>query len=413
MVFLIDKYKINSLSNIIYNKHIYKTLFYNYKNKKILSEYELYPSMQETIELLNNINNDKDLYNFIKIHIKTNNKSLIEHAQRYIDMPNLLIYGSNGSGKKTLINLLLKDIYDNKIDNIKNVSYTINGYSNTSAEIIVKQSNYHLIIEPTNTGIDKYLIHEVVKEYAQQTILNTNDIKTPFRIVLINNIDNLSYYAQTSLRCTMEKYYKTCKFILCGYQISKIIEPIRSRCLHVRLPKPTINELFSILFNISCNENIIINENELIRICKLSNCNIKKAIYMLDMYKYNITNYKLSWEKKLEFITNNIINFILDDKIIIYNSNLINKFRSILYNIFTTNISGEKIIIQLITNLFKKINNNIDPILLSIIIQIFGYYETRINKGKRSIIHIEALINSIFYHIKLYQNNIIVGLPLL
>jgi hypothetical protein len=40
-----------------------------------------------------------------------------------------------------------------------------------------------------------------------------------------------------------------------------------------------------------------------------------------------------------------------------------------------------------------------------IIVQLFGLYETRINKGKRSIIHIEALINSIFYHIVKYRNN--------
>jgi len=42
---------------------------------------------------------------------------------------------------------------------------------------------------------------------------------------------------------------------------------------------------------------------------------------------------------------------------------------------------------------------NMNPILLSIIIANFGYYETRINKGKRSIIHLETLINSIFFHI--------------
>jgi replication factor C subunit 3/5 len=383
MVFLIDKYNIDSLSRIICHKHIYRSLFNGCKNKEYLYEYENYLVSDETIDKIKSVTNEKELYTLLQK--KSPNKD--EHAQKYLQMPNLLIYGPQGSGKKTLINLLLEDIYDKSVNKLKKVKYQITGYGNSNNEVTLEQSNYHII-----------------KEYAQQTILNLNDCKTPFRIVLINNIDNLSYYAQTSLRCTMEKYHKTCKFILCGYQVSKIIEPIRSRCLNIRIPCPTFAELSSIIFDISCREDIQINDINLYKIVKKADGNIKNAMFLLDLYKENIRNYELLWKDNLEKIVDIIVNFNISPTNKIFNCTQIQKIREILYTIFTTNIPGDQIIVQLLNSVLNKAAK-FDPILLSIIVQLFGNYETRINKGKRSIIHLEALLNSIFYHILNYKIN--------
>ena len=402
MVFLVDKYKLNVLSRIICHKSIYKSIFNGYQNSENLSEWDNYPTTEETDSKLKKCKNNKELYNFIKYHIRTNNIDPLEYSKRYIQMPNLLIYGQHGVGKKTLINLLLENIFDEKVHDIKKVSYQLTGYGNKNEEVTVEQSNYHIIIEPTNSGLDKYLIHEIVKEYARQTILNVHDCKTPFRVVLINNIDNLSYYAQTSLRCTMEKYHKTCKFILCGYQVSKIIEPLRSRCLNIRIPCPTLKDMTSIIFDISCRENININDKQLYRIIKLADGDIKKAIFLLDLFKARITQYELSWKNNLDQIVDIIIKFESSPTASNFNGTQIQKIRELLYTIFTTNIHGNQIIIELMNKLLNK-TQTLNPILVTIIVQIFGYYETRINKGKRSIIHLEALINSIFYHIMQYK----------
>lgn len=83
-------------------------------------------------------------------------------------MPNLLIHGPPGCGKHTLIKLLLEDIYDSGINDIFTEKYDIHGYGNTVVEVDIEQSKYHLMIEPNNTALDKYLIQEVVKEYAKK-----------------------------------------------------------------------------------------------------------------------------------------------------------------------------------------------------------------------------------------------------
>lgn len=51
--------------------------------------------------------------------------------------------------------------------------------------------------------------------------------------------ENLSKDAQHALRRTMEKYASTCKIILCCESSSQIIDPLRSRCMIIRVPAPS------------------------------------------------------------------------------------------------------------------------------------------------------------------------------
>lgn len=60
-----------------------------------------------------------------------------------------------------------------------------------------------------------------------------------FKVVLLMEVDRLSRQAQAALRRTMEKYTATCRLILCCNSASKVIEPVRSRCLGIRVAAPT------------------------------------------------------------------------------------------------------------------------------------------------------------------------------
>ena len=95
---------------------------------------------------------------------------------------------------------------------------------------MIKQSKNHIIIEPNSNGFDKYLIQEIIQEYAKSELLNIIKQRKLFKVVIINKIDNLSYYAQASLRRTMEIFTQTARFILSCNFSSKLIDPIQSRC---------------------------------------------------------------------------------------------------------------------------------------------------------------------------------------
>ena len=58
-------------------------------------------------------------------------------------------------------------------------------------------------------------------------------------VVVLNEVDNLSRNAQAGLRRTMEKFTGSCRLLLCCENSGRIIPPIRSRCLCIRIAAPT------------------------------------------------------------------------------------------------------------------------------------------------------------------------------
>jgi replication factor C subunit 3/5 len=199
---------------------------------------------------------------------------------RYANFQHLIVYGPSGCGKEYLVNKLLEKIYGKNSVELKEVEYTVSGYSNTKTKIMIKQSKHHIIIEPNSNGFDKYLIQEIIQDYAKSELLNILKHRKLFKVVVINKIDNLSYYAQASLRRTMEKYSNTCKFILISDQLSKIIEPLRSRCLMIRVPLPSREQILETLLHICQKENIKITFGKLNEIITNSDNKVNHAIWL-------------------------------------------------------------------------------------------------------------------------------------
>ncbi len=323
----------------------------------------------------------------------------LEKISKDDSLPHIIFYGNPGTGKKTLINIFLEMIFDNSIYKLDDSKYTIMSSGNNESEVIIKQSDHHIIIEPNNTNFDRYLIQEIVKEYAKKYPLCIFEKSRKFKAVQINYLDNLSYYAQTSLRRTIEKYSKTCRFIMWCYSLSKVIEPLRSRCLCIHIPTQTDEQLYKWMYNICCLEKIKIKSSIMESILAESNGNLKSILWKLDLYRYNNKIYN-SYEEGINRIVNEIIS-IKNNKLIepSYPIN-IPKIREYIYKMYVTNISLNIIIKDILKNILllnKDINNKqIDDIINSA-----SEFDYRLSKKRRDIIHLEAfVINIIFILIK-------------
>jgi len=378
-MFLVDKYYHDS-NTITCHQEILD---------KLLDTFDSHLQIYQDINKLKNM----DKKSFISLM-----DNLDRSTWRYSNFQHLVVYGNTGCGKEYLVNKLLTRIYGKNAVKLKDVEYTINGYGNTKTKVNIKQSKYHIIIEPNSNGFDKYLIQEIIQDYAKIELLNILKYKKLFKIVVINKIDNLSYYAQASLRRTMEKYANTCKFIFICDQLSKIIEPLRSRCLLIRVPLPTNNQIMQTLLHITDKENIDISPSELDKIIGKSDNKVNMAIWLLEMHRLNY-DYNDNWEKLLDDIVDLILN-LKNDKIketVKAISDITNNF----YILFITNINTKEIIRKLMTKLLSNISN----IKLKLrIIEITSIFELRIAQGTRHVIHLEAYMIRIIFLLYKHKN---------
>lgn len=60
----------------------------------------------------------------------------------------------------------------------------------------------------------------------------------PYRVVIVNDADKLSFDAHAAMRRLMEEHVGVLRFILVAEQVTKIAPAIRSRCCQIRVPAP-------------------------------------------------------------------------------------------------------------------------------------------------------------------------------
>ena len=366
-MFLVDKYYNDSNTIASYQKIL----------ERLLESFNIHSYIYKNVKTIALKPND-EFYNIIY--------NMEYGVWKYANFPHLLVYGPEGCGKEYIISNLLESIYGKNKTKVNEVEYIITGYSNTKTKVFIKQSNHHIVIEPNNNGFDKYLIQEIIENYARTEILSILKYKKLFKIVIINTIDNLSYYAQASLRRTMEKYANTCKFIFISNQLSKINEPLKSRCLMVRIPLPTDDMIMNIILNVSLKEKLNLNLKEMITILDKSENNIYNTMWLLEMKKFNVNN-DTHWTNVLDKIVDMII---CKDN---YNTanmfEVIKQIRELLYVLFITNIDFHIVIRKLMFLLTNKLSS---IIIKHKIIEITSQFDMRLAKGTRYIIHMEAYI---------------------
>lgn len=314
----------------------------------------------------------RDIYDMLK---KMSNDS---------NIPHVIFYGQPGSGKKVMLWLFLEMLFDKTVYDVKNISYDIVGSGGKIIKEVVKQSNYHISIEPKNTNFDRYLIHDIVKEYAKRMSLGVYQTNRSFRCVQINNLDNMSYYAQTALRRMMENYSDKCKFIMWCNSLSRVIKPLRSRCICIRIPRPERIELLMYLVKIAANKNIKLDYNDFITIYNKSNRNIKTALWELQIKKYkpnNRTDYDDYLNKIVDMIHYNCYKMT---------SEKFNIIRNYLFNIMITNINGSLILKDLL-NIIIKSDYFIEKVKSEIIL-IASEIDHRLTIGRREIFHFDLFI---------------------
>lgn len=153
----------------------------------------------------------------------------------------------------------------------------------TTVECVVYQSNYHLEVTPSESErYDRVIVNTLIKELAGSAQLDViEDIRYKFKVIVIHELDKLSREAQSGLRRTMEKYMHNCRIIFNCESLSRVLPPLKSRCVQIRIPGPQNEDIVKVLQNVAKTEDFSLNEEIAKKIAVSSRRNMRRAIMTL------------------------------------------------------------------------------------------------------------------------------------
>jgi len=324
-----------------------------------------------------------------KLSYHDNVTSKLKHLASAGDFPHLLFYGPSGAGKKTRIMCMLKELYGPGVERLKIEHKTFQSPSGKKVEISTIASNYHIEVNPSDVGRDDYtVVRNLLKEVAQTQNLDAGSQKA-FKVVVISEADKISKEAQHALRRIMEKYMKNCRYILCTNNLSKVIAPIRSRCLGLRIGAPSDSDIISTLELVAKKESVTLPQSLSEKIAANSKGNLRRAILMFEACRVQSGGQLLSekaevqlcdWEVYIEATADMILKEQSPQRLL--------QVRNRLYELITHCIPPEVIIKQLTFSLMK----GLDASQKITITQHAAEYEHRMQLGSKAIFHLEAFV---------------------
>ena len=169
-------------------------------------------------------------------------------------MPHLLFAGPAGTGKTTCALALAKELFGE-----------------------LWKHNLHELNASDERGID--VVRGKIKEFARTAPLGEDG----FKIIFLDEADALTGAAQAALRRTMEKYSRTCRFVMSCNFSSKIIDPIQSRCAVFRFRPLKAEDVERYLKFVAVKEELNIDKEAYESLTYLAQGDLRRAINGLQM----------------------------------------------------------------------------------------------------------------------------------
>ena len=131
-------------------------------------------------------------------------------------IPNIIFHGASGSGKRTIVNKFISNIYQNNKTLIK---------------------NYVMYVNCAHCKVIKFVRDEL--KFFAKTHVNVEGAGN-FKTIVLSNADELTIDAQSALRRCIELFSHTTRFFIIVQDKYKLLKPILSRLCEIFIYEPVI-----------------------------------------------------------------------------------------------------------------------------------------------------------------------------
>ncbi|KAM3527676.1 hypothetical protein MY4038_006237 [Beauveria bassiana] len=189
--------------------------------------------------------------------------TVLQRTLQAANLPHMLFYGPPGTGKTSTILALAKQFYGPEM--MKSRVLELNASDERGISIV----------------------REKVKNFARMQLTNPpagyreKYPCPPFKIIILDEADSMTQDAQSALRRTMEIYSKITRFcLICNY-VTRIIDPLASRCSKFRFKSLDQGSAMKRLEEIAAAESVPLGDGAIDALVRCSEGDLRKAVTFL------------------------------------------------------------------------------------------------------------------------------------
>ncbi|KAG9389614.1 Replication factor C small subunit, RFC3 [Carpediemonas membranifera] len=306
------------------------------------------------------------------------------------DFPHMLFYGPSGSGKKTRIMAFLHDIFGANVEKMKSEMKTVTVNRN-DVEIMMISSPFHFEFNPSDAGVrDRHVVQEIINEIATNPSSGVQTGNRPtFKVIILNEADKLTTAAQQALRRTMESCVKSARLILVSENLSRVIEPLRSRCLLLRVPSPDGIDVATVLNDAAMNHKVHLAQPVVDRLVLTAGGNVRLALLLLEATAIN-NNLRCTpdtlvtapnWVLAAESIGVDLVKGP-------HNPLALHRLRTKTYELLTRAIPPERIFVLVLDTVLR--HGSCPPAAKGELAYWTAFFQHRCALGGKPVVHLEA-----------------------